>query len=62
MLSVSGLSAGYAGSLVVNEIDFEVQPGEIVAVLGRNGVGKSTTVSALSGTHPATSGRVTIAV
>lgn len=57
-LRVRGLRAGYSGSLVVNGIDLEVEPGEIVALLGRNGVGKSTVVSAISGTLPLTGGEI----
>jgi ABC-type branched-subunit amino acid transport system ATPase component len=57
-LKVEGLTAGYAGSTVVSELSIDVQPGEIVALLGRNGVGKSTAVAAIAGTLPASGGTV----
>ncbi|SDE03284.1 branched-chain amino acid transport system ATP-binding protein [Paracoccus isoporae] len=48
-LVVSGLHAWYGHSHVLQGVDFEVGPGEIVALLGRNGVGRSTTLKALMG-------------
>ncbi len=41
-LEVFGLSAGYGASLVVTDLDLRVEPGEAVAVIGRNGMGKTT--------------------
>ncbi|HLJ21805.1 MAG TPA: ABC transporter ATP-binding protein [Stellaceae bacterium] len=49
MLDVSGLAAGYGALPVLRGIDFEISPGEIVAVLGSNGAGKSTLNNTLSG-------------
>ncbi len=59
-LRVEGLTAGYSGSVVVDGISLEVQPGEVVALLGRNGVGKSTAVAAIAGTIPAAAGSIRI--
>ncbi len=42
VLRCRGLSAGYGGSLAIRDIDFELRAGEVVALLGRNGVGKTT--------------------
>jgi branched-chain amino acid transport system ATP-binding protein len=60
-LRVEGLTAGYSGSVVIDGISLEVEPGEVVALLGRNGVGKSTAVGAISGTIPASAGSVFLA-
>ncbi|MBN9426110.1 MAG: ABC transporter ATP-binding protein [Burkholderiales bacterium] len=49
LLQVRGLQAGYAGSQVLFGIDFEVDNGEVLTLLGRNGMGKTTTVKCLSG-------------
>ena len=49
LLEVDRLLAGYKGLTVVRGIDLSVEPGEIVALLGANGAGKSTTLLAISG-------------
>jgi branched-chain amino acid transport system ATP-binding protein len=49
MLKVTGLDAFYDRSHVVQSIDFEVLPGEIVTLMGRNGAGKTTTLRAIMG-------------
>ncbi len=49
MLRVRGLQAFYGQSHVLHGVDFEVHPGEIVALLGRNGSGRSTTAKAVMG-------------
>jgi ABC-type Mn2+/Zn2+ transport system ATPase subunit len=48
-LEVRGLSAGYGGPPVLEEVDFELEPGERIAVLGPNGGGKSTLFRAILG-------------
>ncbi len=60
MLSVSQLRAGYGQSEVLHGVDFVVSPGEIVAVMGRNGMGKSTLMKTLIGLLPASSGEITL--
>jgi ABC-type Mn2+/Zn2+ transport system ATPase subunit len=48
-LEARGLSAGYGGPPVLEEVDFELEPGERIAVLGPNGGGKSTLFRAILG-------------
>jgi urea transport system ATP-binding protein len=60
MLSVTGLSAAYGQSEVLHGIDLAVAPGEIVAMVGRNGMGKSTLMKSLIGVMPARSGQIAI--
>ena len=49
MLKLTNLHAYYGKSHVLHGVSFEVQPGEIVALLGRNGSGRSTTAKAIMG-------------
>ncbi len=49
MLSIRGLTAGYGQGAVLQGVDLKVAPGEIVAVLGRNGSGRSTLAKAVMG-------------
>jgi len=49
MLDVSSLAFAYDGALAVRDVSLTVQPGEIVALLGANGAGKSTTVRMIAG-------------
>jgi len=49
MLEVRGLQAGYGGATVLFDVSFDVADGEAVALLGRNGAGKSTTLKAIAG-------------
>ena len=58
MLSVAGLKAGYRGSRVLNGLDLEVAEGTVAALLGRNGMGKTTLMRAIMGLVPVTAGRI----
>ena len=49
LLSVAGLNAWYGESHVLHGVEFEVPRGEVVTLLGRNGVGKTTTLKAIMG-------------
>lgn len=58
MLTISDLHAAYGQSEVLHGIDIDVAPGEIVAVMGRNGMGKSTLMKTLMGIVPTKSGTI----
>lgn len=49
MLEVSGLETAYGASQVLFGVEFEVQEGEVVTLMGRNGMGKTTTVHSIMG-------------
>jgi len=57
MLTIETLQAGYGPAQVLFDISFAVGDGEIVTMLGRNGMGKTTTISTLMGLLPARGGR-----
>ena len=58
MLEARGLSAGYGRAQILFGLDLAVERGEVVALLGRNGAGKSTTLKALMGLIETRSGEV----
>lgn len=58
LLKVSGLKVAYGGIQAVKGASFEVQPGELVSLIGANGAGKSTTLKALTGLQPALAGDI----
>jgi len=60
MLRVSALRAGYGQSEVLHGLDFNVAAGEIVAVMGRNGMGKSTLMKTLIGLLPVDGGEIVL--
>ncbi len=49
LLELARLNAGYGHRRVLHEVDLNVEPGEIVSILGANGAGKTTTLRAISG-------------
>ena len=57
-LAVENLTAGYGAVPVLRQVSFDVPAGGIIAVLGRNGMGKTTLVRAIAGLIRATEGRV----
>lgn len=58
LLDVTGLKARYDRSQVLHGIDFSVGVGEVVTLLGRNGMGKSTTLKCVMGMLPAHAGEI----
>jgi len=58
MLQVVGLTKRYGALTAVQDLSFDVHPGEVLGLLGPNGSGKSTTVKILTGLLQATSGQV----
>ncbi len=58
LLVVRGLDVAYDQTQVLFGVDFEVEEGEIVALLGTNGAGKSTLLKAISGLNPGRSGSI----
>jgi ABC-type branched-subunit amino acid transport system ATPase component/ABC-type branched-subunit amino acid transport system permease subunit len=60
LLRLDGVRGGYGGSVVLDGLDLVVHEGEAVALLGRNGVGKTTTLRAITGTVAKSAGRITI--
>ncbi len=58
MLEVRSLEAGYGPSQVLFDVSFRIEQGEVVTMLGRNGMGKTTTVRTLMGIVPAKAGTI----
>jgi len=58
LLSLRGVTAHYGASQALFGIDLDIGPGEFVTLLGRNGMGKSTTVKAVMGLNPASRGAI----
>ncbi|GGD62165.1 ABC transporter ATP-binding protein [Caballeronia grimmiae] len=58
LLRVGALNAFYGRAQILFDVAFDVRPGEVVALLGRNGAGKSTTMKAIMGLLPRTTGAI----
>src|SRR5258708_34729494 len=58
MLVVSNLNQYYGGSHILRDLSFEVPAGKVTALLGRNGVGKTTLLRVLMGLVPTKAGQV----
>jgi urea transport system ATP-binding protein len=59
LLQLSGVEADIAGSRILRGVNLEVNSGEVVALMGRNGVGKTTTLRCITGLLPVRNGTVT---
>ena len=58
LLKVKGLKVAYGGIQAVKGVDFEVQEGELVSLIGSNGAGKTTTMKAITGILPINDGDI----
>jgi ABC-type branched-subunit amino acid transport system ATPase component len=58
LLEVSDVTKHFGGLLVVNQLSFQVNEGEIVSIIGPNGAGKTTVLNLLTGIEPPTSGEI----
>ncbi len=58
MLTIDNLHVSYGGSLILQGVDLAVRHGEIRAIMGRNGMGKTTLLKTIMGLVPAQSGRI----
>ena len=60
MLETKDLTLHYGGSRILNGITMEARKGEVTCVMGTNGVGKTSLLKAISGTHPRTDGALVL--
>jgi branched-chain amino acid transport system ATP-binding protein len=58
VLTVTNLQTAYGAAQVLFDISFAVGPGEVVTLLGRNGMGKTTTVNTIMGLVPPRGGEI----
>jgi len=59
MLQLNNINAYYGESHILRDVSFTIELGEVVCLMGRNGVGKTTTLKVLTGLLPARSGQIT---
>src|SRR5438270_12590822 len=57
-LAVRGMSKSFGSVQALSDVDFEVRPGEVMALVGDNGAGKSTLIKCIAGTHTPDEGDV----
>ena len=60
MLTVTNINQYYGGSHILHDVSFEVHPGKVTTLLGRNGVGKTTLLKCLMGLLPVASGSISL--
>ena len=60
MIKVSEFCKVYDQTIAVRELSFDVQPGQVLGLVGRNGAGKTTTLRAMTGIIPASDGELSV--
>lgn len=60
MIQLQNISAGYGGPLVVQDVSLDLNPGEVLVLLGPNGCGKSTLLRVIAGLQPPAGGQVLV--
>ena len=60
ILDIADLSSGYGEAIVLRNVSLSIRPGEIFALLGKNGMGKSTLLKTVLGFLPASRGKITL--
>ena len=58
LLELRGVSKSFGSVQALSDVDFEVQPGEVMALVGDNGAGKSTLIKCIAGIHPMDEGTI----
>jgi urea transport system ATP-binding protein len=60
MLEITGLTLKYGQSQILNGVDLTAKPGQVTAVMGTNGVGKTSLLKAIAGRHPYAKGTISL--
>lgn len=60
MLEIAGISFGYVSENVISDVTFSADPGDVVSIIGPNGVGKTTLLKCINNIHPPCNGVVMV--
>ncbi len=60
LVEITGVTKSFGSNLVLNDITLNVEPGEIIAIIGRSGSGKSTLLRCVNGLEPIQAGRIVV--